>query len=37
VYFEKFTNKKEAFKREWHLKNPTGYIDKLKIIENLGR
>jgi len=36
VYFEYFSNKKKAFKREWHLKHPRGYLEKLRIIKNLG-
>lgn len=36
VYFEKYLDKKSAYKREWHLKHPCGYQDKLNIIENLG-
>jgi predicted GIY-YIG superfamily endonuclease len=36
VYFEKFDNKKLAFKREWHLKHPKGYLDKLNILKSMG-
>ncbi len=36
VYSEKFDNKKAAFKREWHLKHPKGYLEKLKIIKSMG-
>ncbi len=32
---ETFENKKEAFKREWHLKHSKGYIDKIEIIKNI--
>ncbi len=35
VYFESFSNEKEAFKREWHLKHPKGYSDKLEIIKKI--
>jgi putative endonuclease len=35
VYIEEFSDKKEAYKREWYLKHPKGYKEKLKIIENL--
>lgn len=33
VYSEKYLNKKEAFKREFYLKHPKGYKDKLRIIK----
>lgn len=36
VYFEKFTNKSEAYKREWHLKHPKGYLEKLNVIKKYG-
>ena len=36
VYFEMFMDKNEAFRREWHLKHPAGYLEKLKIIKNFG-
>ena len=36
VYSESFYDKNKAFKREWHLKHPKGYLDKVKIIKNLG-
>ena len=29
-------DKSEAFKREWYLKHPAGYLEKLKIIKNFG-
>jgi putative endonuclease len=35
VYTEKFKSKKEAYKREFYLKHPKGYQEKLKIINNL--
>jgi len=28
IHFEKFTNKSEAFKREFYLKSPKGYLEK---------
>jgi len=33
IYSEKFINKKNAYKREWHLKHPKGYLEKLEIIK----
>ena len=35
VWIEEFQNKKEAFKKEWHLKHPKGYIDKIQIIKEI--
>lgn len=35
VYHEKFDDKHEAFKREFYLKSPKGFVDKKRIIENL--
>lgn len=35
VYFEEFEDKHEAFKREFFLKSPKGFIKKKDIIENL--
>ncbi|MCF7856776.1 GIY-YIG nuclease family protein [Candidatus Gracilibacteria bacterium] len=35
VYTEKFKSKTSAYKREFHLKHPRGYLDKIKIIESL--
>ena len=35
IYFERFSDKGEAFKREWYLKHPKGYSDKLEIIKNI--
>jgi putative endonuclease len=37
MYYEKFEDKNLAFKREWFLKHPIGYLEKLKIIEKYGR
>ena len=36
IYFETFKDKKEAYKREWHLKHPHGYKEKLLIIHKYG-
>ena len=36
VYSEVFLDRKEAFKREWYLKHPAGYLEKIKIIKNIG-
>ena len=36
IYYEKFSDKKLAFKREWHLKHPKGYLEKLEIIKKYG-
>ena len=36
IYFEGYVDKKEAYKREWHLKHPRGYLEKIKIIKNFG-
>jgi putative endonuclease len=37
IYSEVFTDKNEAYKREWHLKHPKGYLEKLEIIKKYGR
>jgi putative endonuclease len=36
VHFEKFLDRKLAFKREWYLKHPAGYQEKIKILKSLG-
>jgi putative endonuclease len=36
IYKELYTNKQEAYKREWHLKHPKGYLEKIKIIAEHG-
>jgi len=36
IYMEEFSNKKEAYEREWHLKHPKGYLEKIKIIKEHG-
>ena len=36
MYFEIFSDKKEAYKREWHLKHPKGYLEKIEIIKKYG-
>ncbi len=33
IYSENFYDKHEAYKREWFLKHPPGYLEKLKIIK----
>lgn len=35
VYVEKYLNKNEAFKREFYLKSPRGYLDKKAILNSL--
>ncbi len=34
-YTETFTDKKEAYKREYYLKHPEGYLEKIKIIKKI--
>ena len=34
IYFEKYLNKKLACKREFYLKHPKGYLEKIDIINN---
>ncbi|MFH1037024.1 MAG: GIY-YIG nuclease family protein [Patescibacteria group bacterium] len=36
IHTENFSDKKEAYKREWYLKHPKGYTEKLNIIKNSG-
>jgi len=36
IYSESFENRSEAMKREWFLKHPAGYLEKLKITEQYG-
>jgi len=36
IYTEEYDDKHSAFKREWHLKHPKGYLDKINIIKNYG-
>jgi len=36
VYSENFNDKNLAYKREWYLKHPVGYLEKLKIIKKGG-
>ena len=36
IHLENFSNKHEAYKREWYLKHPPGYLEKLKIINEKG-
>jgi len=33
IYSENFSDKHQAYKREWYLKHPSGYLEKLKIIK----
>jgi len=36
IYIEEYKDKKLAYKREWHLKHPVGYQEKLGIIRKFG-
>lgn len=36
IYKESFVEKKQAFKREWHLKHPKGFLEKKNILKNFG-
>ncbi len=36
IYFENYLDKNLAYKREWHLKHPKGYLEKIEIIEKYG-
>lgn len=36
IYYESFDDKSEAYKREWYLKHPKGYKEKLRIIKQYG-
>jgi len=36
IYTEDFKDKQTAYKREWFLKHPKGYSEKLKIIKSFG-
>jgi len=36
IYKESYATKKEAAKREWYLKHPPGYSEKLRILKSLG-
>ncbi len=33
IYWEKFNDKQEAYKREFFLKSPKGFLEKKRIIE----
>jgi predicted GIY-YIG superfamily endonuclease len=35
AYIEVHENRQKAMKREWHLKHPAGYTEKLAIIRQL--
>jgi len=37
IYSESFFDKNEAYKREWYLKHPAGYLEKIEIIKQFGR
>jgi putative endonuclease len=36
IYKESFVEKTLEYKREWHLKHPKGYLEKLNIIKSSG-
>ncbi len=36
IYTEHFETKPEAEKREWHLKHPSGYLEKKAIVKQYG-
>jgi len=36
MYCEEFEDKNMAYKREWFLKHPAGFLDKKAIIEKYG-
>lgn len=36
IYQEEYTDKKAAYKREYHLKHPVGYSEKLAILNKHG-
>ena len=36
IYTESYSDEKEAYKREWYLKHPKGYQEKLEIIRKYG-
>jgi len=36
IYYEEYNDKKDAYKREWFLKHPKGYLTKLEIINKYG-
>lgn len=35
IYKESYKDKKEAYKREYYLKHPKGYLEKIKIIDKI--
>lgn len=37
VYMEKYQQKSDATKREWHLKHPKGYLEKLEIVAKINQ
>lgn len=36
IYNEVFQDKSTAFKQEWYLKHPVGYLEKVAIIKKFG-
>lgn len=36
IYKEAYSDKSMAYKREWHLKHPSGYLEKKSIIKIFG-
>ena len=36
IYFEEFETRQDACKKEWYLKHPGGYKEKLEIINQYG-
>ena len=34
IYFEKYSDKNLVYKREFYLKHPKGYLEKINIINN---
>ena len=37
IYTETHVTKESACKREWHLKHPKGYLDKLEILRKINK
>ncbi|MFH0815045.1 MAG: GIY-YIG nuclease family protein [Candidatus Falkowbacteria bacterium] len=37
IYFEEFTDRSAAYKREYYLKRPSGYQEKLRIIQSCNK
>ena len=36
IYTESYQDIKDAYKREWHLKHPRGFVEKREIIKKFG-